>query len=89
MQGLTAKKYEMKKVYDYTLFTSEKIKTDFLGGRKVYSLLVQQSEDGITTDYCFLYDVSREKNRALELLRIMKKNKVCPKEAVYVLQNLI
>lgn len=74
---------------DYTLVENDRCIYDSIDGEKVFSLLILQYENGVCTDYSFLYDISRDEERAKEILSLMKDNGVMPINSVDVLKDCL
>ena len=62
-------------VIEYTLCSTDR------DSESIYSLAVALVEDGVCTDNCYLYDISREKERAEEIFLKFAKLGVSPLEA--------
>ncbi len=76
-------------VLDYSLIITDKKECDFFEEEKVYSVLILQIEDGITTEYDFLYDIAREEENAVAILDLLVYNNVMPTNARDVLADIL
>ncbi len=56
---------------------------------KVYSLLVIKTDDTYENESVFVYDVSRNADRALEIARVMCQNTVTPCTVTEVLDDIL
>ncbi len=74
---------------DYSLILTDGKKYDLFDERNVYSILILQIEDGITTEYDFLYDVARDEKSAVAILDMLVYNNVMPANAREVLADQI
>ncbi len=74
---------------DYSLIVTDGKEYDLFSEKEVYSILVLQSEDGITTDYDFLYDIARDKENAVAILNMLVYNNVMPANARDVLADYL
>lgn len=54
----------------------------------VYSILVVKSEDG-AAESAFLYDISREKETALNTLELLRRNSVTPSLARQIICDIL
>ena len=69
-------------VIEYTLCSTDR------DSESIYSLAVALVEDGVCTDSCYLYDISREKERAEEIFLKFATLGVSPLEAKTVLGEM-
>ena len=76
-------------VLDYSLIITDKKECDLFEEEKVYSVLILQIEDGITTEYDFLYDIAREEENAVAILDLLVYNNVMPTNARDVLADIL
>lgn len=76
-------------VLDYSLIITDKKEYDLFEEEKVYSVLILQIEDGITTEYDFLYDIAREEENAVAILDLLVYNNVMPTNARDVLADIL
>lgn len=76
-------------VLDYSLIITDKKECDLFEQEKVYSVLILQIEDGITTEYDFLYDIAREEENAVAILDLLVYNNVMPTNARDVLADIL
>ena len=52
-------------------------------------VLILQIEDGITTEYDFLYDIARDEENAVAILDLLVYNNVMPTNARDVLADIL
>jgi hypothetical protein len=76
-------------VLDYSLIITDKKEYDLFEEEKVYSVLILQIEDGITTEYDFLYDIARDEENAVAILDLLVYNNVMPTNARDVLADIL
>lgn len=76
-------------VLDYSLIITDKKECDLFEEEKVYSVLILQIEDGITTEYDFLYDIARDEENAVAILDLLVYNNVMPTNARDVLADIL
>ena len=76
-------------VLDYSLIITDKKECDLFEEEKIYSVLILQIEDGITTEYDFLYDIAREEENAVAILDLLVYNNVMPTSARDVLADIL
>ena len=76
-------------VLDYSLIMTDKRVCDLFENEHVYSVLILQIEDGITTDYDFVYDIARDKENAVAILDMLVYNNVMPNNARDVLADVL
>ena len=74
---------------DYSLVVTNRQKCDIVGGKRVYSLLILQIERGVTTAYEFIYDVSRNRKKAVALLETLVYNSIMPNTASDVIADIL
>ncbi len=74
---------------DYSLILTDKKDYDIIDDDTVYSILILQNENGITTEYDFLYDVARNKEDAVAILNLLVYNNVMPANARDVLADIL
>ena len=74
---------------DYSLIITDRKIFDLFDQPNVYSVLILQIENGITTEYDFLYDVARDEAKAVELLDLLVYNNVMPHNARDVLADIL
>lgn len=74
---------------DYTLILTDRRQNDIFENSDVYSILITQNEDGITTEYDFLYDVARDEKNAVAIMNLLVYNNVMPSNARDVLEDNI
>ena len=73
---------------DYSLILTDKKEYDLFDGA-VYSVLILQTEGGITTQYDFLYDIARNEENAVAILELLVYNNVMPSNARDVLADIL
>ena len=61
---------EFDYILDYSLILTDGKEYDLFEEKTVYSILILQLENGITTEYDFLYDVARDEKKAVEILKL-------------------
>ncbi len=76
-------------VLDYSLIITDRKECDLFEENSVYSVLILQIEDGITTEYDFIYDVARDKENAVAILDMLVYNNVMPNNARDVLADIL
>ena len=76
-------------VLDYSLILTDNRMSDMFDTPDVYSILILQNENGVTTKYDFLYDVARERKNAVEILDALVYNNVMPDNARDVLADIL
>ena len=76
-------------VLDYSLIITDKKEYDLFEEEKVYSVLILQIEDGITSEYDFLYDIARDEENAVAILDLLVYNNVMPTNARDVLADIL
>ena len=76
-------------VLDYSLIITDNQRSDMFDAPEVYSVLILQTENGVTTKYDFLYDVARDKKNAVEILDTLVYNNVMPDNAREVLADIL
>ena len=74
---------------DYSLILTDRKEFDLFDESEVYSVLILQIENGITTQYDFLYDISRDENNAVAILDTLVYNNVMPSNARDVLADIL
>jgi len=74
---------------DYSLVVTKRQKHDIVGGKNIYSLLILQLERGVTTAYEFIYDVSRNRKKAVAILETLVYNSVMPNTASDVIADFL
>jgi hypothetical protein len=74
---------------DYSLILTDRNKCDLIEEDTVYSILILQTEGGITTEYDFLYDVARDEENAVAILDLLVYNGVMPSNARDVLADYL
>ena len=74
---------------DYSLILTDSKEVDIFGENTVFSILILQLEDGITTEYDFLYDVARDRKNAVAIFDLMVYNNVMPSNARDVLADCL
>ena len=75
-------------VLDYSLIVTEGRKHDLFGG-SVFSVLVLLIENGITVDYEFVYDISRDEEKAVAILETLVYNNVMPGNVSDVVADIL
>ena len=76
-------------VLDYSLIITDNQRSDMFDTPDVYSVLIRQTENGVTTKYDFLYDIARDKKNAVEILDALVYNNVMPDNAREVLADIL
>ncbi|MBR5322112.1 MAG: hypothetical protein IKU48_01005 [Clostridia bacterium] len=76
-------------VLDYSLIITDKMDCDLFDEEDIYSVLILQTEEGITTEYDFLYDIARDKENAVAILDLLVYNNVMPANARDVLADIL
>ncbi len=76
-------------VLDYSLIITDKKDCDLFAEENIYSVLILQMEDGITTEYDFLYDIARDEENAVAILDLLVYNNVMPTNARDVLADIL
>lgn len=76
-------------VLDYSLIITDKKDCDLFEEENIYSVLILQIEDGITTEYDFLYDIARDEENAVAILDLLVYNNVMPTNARDVLADIL
>ena len=76
-------------VLDYSLIITDNQRSDMFDTPDVYSVLILQTENGVTTKYDFLYDVARDRKNAVEILDTLVYNNVMPTNAKEVLAEIL
>jgi len=76
-------------VLDYSLILTDGKEFDLFEEKTVYSILILQLENGITTDYDFLYDIARDEKKAVEILDVFVYNNVMPQNAREILEDRV
>ncbi len=74
---------------DYSLILTDRKDYDIIDDDTVYSILILQNENGITTEYDFLYDIARNKEDAVAILNLLVYNNVMPANARDVLADIL
>ena len=74
---------------DYSLILTDRKECDLIEEDTIYSVLILQTEGGITTEYDFLYDVARNEQNAVEILDLLVYNSVMPSNARDVLADYL
>ncbi len=74
---------------DYSLIITDRKECDLFANTSVYSILILQIENGITTEYDFLYDIARDKENAVAILDLLVYNNVMPSNARDVLADIL
>ena len=75
-------------VIDYSLIVTEGREHDLFGG-SVFSVLVLLIENGITVDYEFVYDISRDEEKAVAILETLVYNNVMPGNVSDVVADIL
>lgn len=75
-------------VLDYSLIVTEEREHDLFGG-SVFSVLVLLIENGITVDYEFVYDISRDEEKAVAILETLVYNNVMPGNVSDVVADIL
>lgn len=73
---------------DYSLILTDKKEYDIFDG-DIFSILILQTEGGITTQYDFLYDIARNEENAVAILELLVYNNVMPSNARDVLADIL
>ena len=73
---------------DYSLILTDKKEYDIIDG-DIFSILILQTEGGITTQYDFLYDIARNEENAVAILELLVYNNVMPSNARDVLADIL
>ncbi|MBE6642478.1 MAG: hypothetical protein IJN17_04980 [Clostridia bacterium] len=76
-------------VLDYSLIMTDRRQHDLFSESAVYSVLILQIENGITTEYEFLYDIARDEENAVAILDVLVYNNVMPTNAKEVLAEIL
>ena len=76
-------------VLDYSLILTNGHEFDLFDEKTVYSVLILQIENGITTEYDFLYDIARDEENAVAILDLLVYNNVMPSNARDVLEYIL
>ena len=76
-------------VLDYSLIITDKKDCNLFEEENIYSVLILQTEDGITTEYEFLYDIARDEENAVAILDLLVYNNVMPTNAKDVLADIL
>lgn len=74
---------------EYRLITTDKPSCDHFDGQTVFSVLILQIEDGVTTEHSFLYDVSRDKHEAVRILNLVRSRGISPSMAFDAIENYL
>ena len=85
----TEVKSRNKIILDYSLIITDKRDYDLFDEEHIYSVLILQTEEGITTEYDFLYDVARDEENAVAILDLLVYNNVMPTNAREVLADIL
>ena len=76
-------------VLDYSLILTDRREFDLFEEKDIYSVLILQLENGIATDYDFIYDIARDEKKAVEILNLFVYNKVMPQNAREVFADYV
>ena len=92
-QSIVAKRTDIvsreETVLDYSLIMTDRRQSDLFEESAVYSVLILQIENGITTEYEFLYDIARDEENAVAILDVLVYNNVMPTNAKDVLAEIL
>ena len=92
-QSIVAKRTDIvsreETVLDYSLIMTDRRQHDLFEESAVYSVLILQIENGITTEYEFLYDIARDEENAVAILDVLVYNNVMPTNAKDVLAEIL
>lgn len=74
---------------EYRLVITDKPVYDHFDGQAVFSMLILQIEDGITTEHSFLYDISRDEHEAVRILNLVRSQGISPSMALDAIENYL